>query len=90
VILLASNKGDTHYIIFKNNFMAGRGDNNKHGSAGRGSSNQSNQGFIADGEKEPKSNHNKNQTGGKASKPSPKTGDQDSNRNEHLKESKKD
>lgn len=24
--------------------MAGRGDNNKHGSAGRGSSNQSNQG----------------------------------------------
>lgn len=27
--------------------MSGRGDNNKHGSSGRGSSNQSNQLFVA-------------------------------------------
>lgn len=32
--------------------MAGRGDNNKHGSAGRGADNQSNQPFIAGGEQE--------------------------------------
>jgi hypothetical protein len=69
--------------------MPGRGDNNKHGSAGRGGSNQSNQGFVADGENEPKSNHNKKNSGGIPSKPSPKTGDQDSNRNEHVKKSKK-
>lgn len=37
--------------------MAGRGFNNKHGSAGRGASNQSNQPFIADGMAQPKSNH---------------------------------
>lgn len=39
--------------------MAGRGFNNKHGSAGRGASNQSNQPFISDGLPQPKSNHNR-------------------------------
>jgi hypothetical protein len=68
--------------------MPGRGDNNKHGSAGRGSSNQSNQPFIAGGEDQPKSNHAKKQTGGKPSKPSPKTADQDAYRNDHLKNDK--
>lgn len=34
--------------------MSGRGDNNKHGSAGRGASNQSNQRFVTG--KEPASN----------------------------------
>lgn len=38
--------------------MLGRGDNNKQGSAGRGTSNQSNPPFIADEEKQPRSNHN--------------------------------
>ena len=38
--------------------MSGRGDNNKHGSAGRGASNQSNQPFAADAEKQHRSNHN--------------------------------
>lgn len=45
--------------------MSGRGDNNKHGSAGRGSSNQSHQG-IQSGKKISKSNHGE-QTGAKAS-----------------------
>ena len=45
--------------------MAGRGDNNKHGSSGRGSSNQSNQG--AAGTKTKKSNHGE-QTGGASKK----------------------
>jgi hypothetical protein len=35
------------YIQFKTFAMSGRGDNNKHGSSGRGSSNQSNQPFVA-------------------------------------------
>jgi len=39
--------------------MAGRGDNNKHGSAGRGARNQSNQRFVSDGKKEPASDHDK-------------------------------
>ena len=39
--------------------MPGRGDNNKHGSAGRGAANQSNQRFVTDPGKEPASNHNK-------------------------------
>jgi len=47
--------------------MSGRGDNNKHGSAGRGSSNQSNQ-DAQGGKKTPKSNHG-DQTGGKTSGP---------------------
>jgi hypothetical protein len=67
--------------------MPGRGDNNEHGSAGRGSSNQSNQGFTGKSQKQ-KSNHNKNITGGKASEPSPRTGDADSNRNQPLKDDK--
>lgn len=67
--------------------MAGRGDNNKKGSAGRGGSNQSNQGFI-NSENDQKSNHDKKQTGGRPSTPSPKTADKDANRNQHLKEGK--
>ena len=39
--------------------MAGRGSNNKHGSAGRGASNQSNQPFITGGQPGKKSNHNR-------------------------------
>lgn len=56
--------------------MSGRGDNNKHGSAGRGASNQSNQPFVTDGENEPRSNANKSgspaepSTPDQASKPS--------------------
>lgn len=69
--------------------MPGRGDNNKHGSAGRGSSNQSNQPFAGDGESQPKSNHGKEMTGGKKSGSSPRTADQDSNRNQSLKNSKR-
>jgi len=42
--------------------MSGRGDNNKHGTSGQGSSNQSNQPFVADNEKQKKSNHAKDQT----------------------------
>jgi hypothetical protein len=70
-------------IIFNLNqkYMSGRGDNNKHGSAGRGASNQSNEPFVGDGEKQKKSNHNKHSTGGKASRPQPKTRSQSSNRN---------
>jgi hypothetical protein len=59
--------------------MPGRGDNNKSGSAGRGSSNQSNQPFIADGEKQPRSNHGKQQTGGEPSIKQSKTTDGDRN-----------
>lgn len=69
--------------------MPGRGDNNKHGSAGQGSSNQSNQPFVNADEKHPKSDHNKRKTGTTASEPSPKTADQDAARNEHLKGSKR-
>jgi hypothetical protein len=65
--------------------MPGRGDNNKHGSAGRGSSNQSNQGF---GHGQPASNHNKKRTGTKPSTGSPKTADVAANRNISLKDSK--
>lgn len=67
--------------------MAGRGDNNQHGSAGRGASNQSNQGSREDGDQQ-KANHNRNQTAAKRSQPSPKTADQDANRNQGLKDSK--
>ena len=59
--------------------MAGRGDNNKNGSSGRGASNQSNQGFKQPASRE-KSNHG-SQTGGKRSEPQRKTNDQSSNRN---------
>ena len=68
--------------------MSGRGDNNKHGSAGQGATNQSNQPFVKDEGDQPKSNHNKKQTGGKPSDPSPKTADQDANRDIHLKDQK--
>jgi len=61
--------------------MSGRGDNNKHATSGRGSSNQSNQAFVADSEKQKKSGHNKNTTGGRPSKQQEKTSDQSSNRN---------
>lgn len=61
--------------------MPGRGDNNKSGSAGRGASNQSNQPFIADGEGQQKSNHNRRQTGGSRSQPDSSKMDQTSNRN---------
>lgn len=64
--------------------MSGRGDNNKHGSSGRGASNQSNQPFTTDGEKEPKSNHG-DQTGGKPSIEQPKQQDQNSNRDHSTK-----
>ncbi len=53
--------------------MSGRGDKNKNRNAGRGASNQSNQAFVADGEKEPKSNHNREQSGGQPSEPQRKT-----------------
>src|SRR5688572_25658153 len=39
--------------------MSGRGDKNRHGSAGRGAGNQSNQPFIPDGRKEPASDQRK-------------------------------
>jgi hypothetical protein len=58
--------------------MSGRGDNNKHGSAGRGSSTQSNQPF-GQAAKAPKSNHGE-QTGGKRSVPEHKKKDASSNR----------
>ncbi|MER3497467.1 MAG: hypothetical protein C4308_01925 [Chitinophagaceae bacterium] len=35
--------------------MSGRGDNKKHGSAGRGANNQSNQGFASSNERQSKS-----------------------------------
>ena len=46
--------------------MPGRGDNNKHGSAGRGSSNQSNQPFTEQ-DKRRKSDHSRKHTGGEPS-----------------------
>jgi hypothetical protein len=39
--------------------MPGRGDNNKHGSAGRGASNQSSQPFVTSDRQQPASNHNR-------------------------------
>jgi hypothetical protein len=39
--------------------MPGRGDNNKHGSAGRGASNQSNQPLVTSDRNHPASNHNR-------------------------------
>ena len=64
--------------------MSGRGDNNKHGSSGQGASNQSNEGFIADDEAQPKSNHTKKPTGGAPSVPQEKSADPSSNRNDAL------
>jgi hypothetical protein len=59
--------------------MAGRGDNNKHGSSGRGMTNQSNQPFGENVSKE-KSNHG-SQTGGRRSEPQKKQTDQSARRN---------
>jgi hypothetical protein len=39
--------------------MSGRGDNNQHGSAGRGARNQSNQPFVGDDQNQLKSDHDK-------------------------------
>ena len=61
--------------------MAGRGDNNKHGTSGQGSSNQSNQPFITGSENESASNHSKRPTGGSPSVEQPKTMDTDAHRN---------
>jgi hypothetical protein len=63
--------------------MAGRGDNNKSRSAGRGTSNQSNQPFAADHVEQPKSNHGK-KTGGQPSEKMNKTKSQTANRNRSL------
>jgi hypothetical protein len=68
--------------------MAGRGDNNKSGSSGRGASNQSSQGF-GEAAKAKKSNHG-DKTGGEASKPEPKHQDQSSNRNTSVKNKRND
>ncbi len=57
--------------------MSGRGDNNKRGSAGRGASNQSNQGFGQAGSA-PKSNTGEQK--GKRSQPQHKQEDSSSNR----------
>jgi hypothetical protein len=81
--------GVYYYFILKLFVMPGRGDNNQHGSAGRGSSNQSNQGFNNDEGGKQKSNHARKQTGTRPSQPSPKTEDQDANRNQSLKENKR-
>jgi hypothetical protein len=69
--------------------MSGRGDNNKHGTSGQGSSNQSNEPFVADDAKQKKSNHSKKQTGTQPSKQKEKTQDQSSNRNISLDNTKK-
>ena len=61
--------------------MSGRGDNNKHGSSGRGASNQSNQPFAGDGKQQ--SNHSK-QTGGKPSIRQRKTTDTGADRNQAV------
>lgn len=58
--------------------MAGRGDNNKQGSSGRGASNQSMQGM--NNETRGKSGSGK-QTGGTPSEPQKGTKDQSANRN---------
>src|SRR5687768_12388681 len=60
--------------------MSGRGDKNKRGSAGRGASNQSNQPFVASGEKQPRSNHNMTNASGEASVEQDKVKDADSHR----------
>jgi hypothetical protein len=62
--------------------MSGRGDNNKHDSAGRGASNQSSQAFGQAADKG-KANHGE-QTGGKRSQPEHKQRDQSSNRNQAI------
>jgi hypothetical protein len=68
--------------------MAGRGENNKHGSAGQGSSNQSNQPFIKNGENQPRSNSNKKQTGVQPSIPEERSIDDRSGGREEEKSSR--
>jgi len=63
--------------------MSGRGDNNKAGSSGRGTGNQSNQGF-GQADNKGKSYHG-DHTGGKPSAPEKKKEDQSSNRNKSVK-----
>jgi hypothetical protein len=45
--------------LYENQIMAGRGSNNKHGSAGRGASNQSSQAFVTTGKDVPAANHHR-------------------------------
>jgi hypothetical protein len=59
-----------------------RGSNNKEGTSGRGTGNQSNQGFGQAADRG-KSYHGQH-TGGKSSVPEKKKGDQSSNRNTSL------
>ena len=59
--------------------MAGRGQNNKAGSAGRGAGNQSNQGFGQSAQRG-KSDHDKHKTGGERSEQEKKDQDQSSHR----------
>jgi hypothetical protein len=76
------------YIIHnKNILMSGRGDNNKAGSSGRGSGNQSNQAFgqAADRGK----SYSGEQTGDRRSQPEPKKKEQSSNRNESTRKEHK-
>jgi len=72
------------YLIIQNNYDMARGDKNKRGTSGRGSSNQSNQGFIRGG-KHPKSDHNKKQTGGWPSEPQERRTTSDADRNRSIK-----
>jgi hypothetical protein len=59
--------------------MSGRGDNNKHGSSGRGMTNQSNQPFRENDDQQ-KANHG-GQTGGQRSEPQKKQADKAAHRN---------
>jgi hypothetical protein len=67
-----------------------RGDKNKRGTSGQGSSNQSDQPFIGSG-KHQKSNHNKRQTGGWPSDAEvpQRTTDEDRNRSDNPEEALK-
>ncbi len=69
--------------------MSGRGDDNKHGSAGRGNSNQSKQPLGNDSDEQSKTNHGKGGNGGKRTESSPRSDDQDASRNQPMKDSKK-
>lgn len=60
--------------------MPGRGNNNKHGSVGRGSNNTSSQPFIQDSLDEPRSNHARKQSGGEPSVKQSKKIDTSANR----------
>lgn len=64
--------------------MAGRGQNNKAGSAGRGAGNQSNQGFGQSAQRG-KSDHDKHKTGGERSMEENKEQDQSSYRDHSTK-----